>query len=409
MSRLLVKAAILTATTTSLVLSGCEKNSNASKLSLGYSTLKATSATQERIQIVPVIAREESNYVRLTGSLQADEKSDVASRVGGIVLESRFERGSVVNKGDVLIKLDPTDAENQLAEGLAGLEELEVRLGLENGKPFNVATQPEVKTAKAALDLALANFKRDQELFNRKIMAKADFDRTSSEYDAAQERYNQSWHQAAQLYQSYKTAQTRLRTLRKAVEDTSITAPFSGIVMERTASVGERVVTQPMGSSGGKIATLVKIDPLRLVLTVPEQSVAAVKLGLPVEFTVEAYPNRVFQGKIIHIAPALESSSRSLTVEARVDNPTMELHPGFFASARLLLPERTEAIYVPTSAVRRANDVARLFVAQDGVARETIVETGDTSGSVIRVLSGVQKADQVVADAINVTDGTSIK
>jgi RND family efflux transporter MFP subunit len=395
----------------SILLAGCPV-AKKEKVKLGFAdedTTATTTHTTGTVELISVQVAQEPEYLRLTGSLVADEKSEVATNVGGIVQEVLVERGAVVDRGDVLVRIDPVDAENRLAEGTAGVEELAARLGMRdpNRETFDPAEQPEVHVAKAGLDLAAANYQRDADLFQKRVIAKADFDRSKSEYDAAKERHQQAWHQSNQLFFSLKTARVRLRSLQKSLEDTTVTAPFAGMVAEKHTAPGEMLMSGPMG--GSKVVTLVKIDPLRLVLSVPAQYVASVQAGQVVEFVVEAFPGKTFQGEVTYVAPALEQASRSLTVEAIVPNADQGLRPGLFATARLMLPSRHQVFYVPESAVRRSGDISRVMVVRDSIAREQVVTVGDTTDGRVRVRTGLAEGDIVVADASAVTDGMKVR
>lgn len=406
------------------LLAGCG-NRKAEKIQLGYAGQTSapaaaaedapTSATgpvqvaREHVPVVPVDVVQENGQVRLTGSLLADEQSEVASRAGGIVESILVDRGSVVRKGDVLVKLDSVNARNALAEGLASVQELAVRLGIRNPEDrFDPAQQPEVKSAKAALDLAEVTFKRNADLHARRVIATAEFDRAKSDYESARQHYEQAWHQAAQLYQSYRTALVRLRSLRQAVEDTVVTAPFDGLVAEKHVAPGE-MLGGAGGGAGSRVVTLLRIDPLRLMITVPARHITQVRPGQQVRFQVDALPGQTFTATVTRVSPALEAESRSLTVEARVDNPDRQLRPGMFATAQLLLPQQKPSLYVPPSAVRRQGEIARVYVVEDGVVREKIVTVGETTDGRVQVTTGLEAGDRVIADAAQASDGMRVQ
>ncbi len=386
-------------------------SNNGEKAALG--ALKAESPAQQEsgnkaAPTAKVESVEQDNVLRLTGSLQADEKSDVASSTNGIIEKIFIDRGSVVEKGATLLQVDPADVKNVLDEGVAAVEELKVRLGLKDSKePYDVENQPEVKMAKAALELTEVNFKRYENLHQQGALSKAEYDRMRCEYNSAQQRYEQAKYQMRQLYQSYLTAQTRLKTIRKALDDTTVIAPFSGYVTERYVNVGERVTTNPMGQ-GSKIATLVKLDPLRLALTVPQQNADAVKPGQTVSFRVDTLPDKVFTGEIKYIAPSVESMSRSMTVEALVANPEHVLHPGMFVSAELSLPEKAMRLFIPSSAAVRQGDIVKVFVVRDKVAYEQVVSLGSAQGDRVEVTSGLKADELVVTAPERVHDGDRV-
>ena len=150
---------------------------------------------------------------------------------------------------------------------------------------------------------------------------------------------------AAQQYQSLLAARARVTLAAKALADTSVRAPFAGVVAERTVSVGDYV------TKGIKVATVVRITPLRVRLTIPEQFVSVVGVGQPVAFAVDAYPGREFEGTVQYVSPGLEANQRALTVEASVPNPDGALKPGLFATARIEQPQKTPAVLVPAAAV----------------------------------------------------------
>lgn len=394
---------------TLLTVTACNGKTEKSQLGFADET-QTTSSTQSvvRVTTAPVRVSQKQTAISLTGSLEGDERAKVACRVAGIVQEIYVERGSLVKKGDRLLQLDPVDARNSLAEGEAAAAELRVRLGLKEGDsaPFVAEEMPEVKAVKASLDLAELNFKRFEELNNQKVLAKSEFDRARSERDASREQYKQTLRQATQLYQSYKTALTRLTTLRQGLTDTLVTAPFDGIVAEKLVSTGEHV---DLMMGGGRVIELVKVNPLRLALTVPQQYADQVSQGQTVAFSVDGFPGETFQGRVTYIGPSLEAASRSLKVEALVENPDHRLRPGFFATANLGLGQESSIVLAPESAISRDGDVTRVFVVQEGKAHERIVTTGEAKDGFVEILNGLTQQDRVVTSPSSVPDGATVQ
>ena len=195
---------------------------------------------------------------------------------------------------------------------------------------------------------------------------------------------------------------THLVTLRKAVDDCTIRAPMDGWVAERNIAVGERIIAL---FPGAKLVTLLRIDPLRLALTVPQQEMAQIKIGQTVTFQTDAFPGRRFTAAVRYISPAVTADNRSLCVEALVPNPKAELLPGLFATAELQLDKKQTELYVPASAVCNRGDVAAVFVVRGGAVREQIVSLGDREGSRIRILTGLAAGDVVAASPEGLHDG----
>jgi len=361
-------------------------------------------ASELRKQPVEAVVR--NLTLRLTGSLAADDKSEVGSNAAGNVAETRVDRGSFVKKGDVLVQIDPRDAQNALAEGMNAAEELRVRLDLDEGQQFRVDDVPEVAAAKIAMDLAEKTLHRDEKLQKQNAISLETFDQAATEYRSAVQRYYLARRVARQLERCYRSAVTHLDTLRKAVDDCTIRAPMDGWVAERSISVGERIIAM---FPGAKLVTLLRIDPLRLSLTVPQQEMARIKVGQAVTFQTDAFPGRQFTGTVRYISPIVTADSRSLCVEAIVPNPKAELLPGLFVTAELQLNEKQTELYVPAVAVCNRGDVAAVFVVRDDAVREQIVSLGERDGSRIRVLSGLAAGDVVATNTAGLHDGDAIR
>ena len=208
-----------------------------------------------RLETVAATVVSRSDVLRLAGSLAADELSAVAANTGGIAAEIRVDRGSFVRKGDVLVVLDATDARNKLAEGQALLEELRARLGLDGDlAAFDPEDQPEVRLAHASANLAAANLQRAKLLFPTKSIAQAEYEQMQAEAELAEQRRRQAGLQVRQAYQACKTAEAKLTILKKAVDDTTIRAPFDGWIAERLVSVGEQSERQLVAPSPRRCA-----------------------------------------------------------------------------------------------------------------------------------------------------------
>jgi RND family efflux transporter MFP subunit len=379
------------------------------KAALGFigKSDKNKAGAAARTPIVAAQLIERSDILRLTGTLMADERASVASNISGIAADVRVDRGSVVRKNDVLVQIDPTDAKNKLTEGLAMLDELKARLGLtDNMENFNPEDEPEVRVAKASADLAAANLKRANEMYTRKVISAEAYDQTRTEAELATQRYRLAQFQIRQAYQLCKTAEAKLAILEKAVADTTIRAPFDGWVAEKLVAVGEQISS---GMQATNVVTLVRIDPLRLSLTVPQQDISDIQPGQTVRFQVDSFPDQTFTATVRFIAPIVASDTRSMIVEAVVPNPEHMLRPGLFAIAELVLPKKKSIVFVPQNAVERTGDVGRVFVVHDGVAREQIVALGELVGEKVEIRSGLTGKEQLVAHPEKVQDGEAIR
>jgi len=332
-------------------------------------------------------------YLRVTGSLSADEHADVAAEIGGRVVGTPVERGTRVTAGAVLVRLSATEADASLREAQANAGQLEARLGLATGQPFDPARVPDVLNAKASLDWAEADFARIRSLLDQKVVSQAEYDQKLTQVQAARQQYQLAQNVAQQSYRSLEAARARVDLARKAAADTVVRAPFAGIVAERFVGTGDYV------SRGTKVATVVRIDPVRVELTVPEQYLSQVSTGQPVRLTVDAYPNDVFTAKVRFVSPALKSDQRALTVEAIAPNADGRLKPGLFATALLQHPAPASAMLVPASAVETIAGTSRVYVIAAGEKiEERIVTLGEKVGDRVELATGVKAGERVAAN-----------
>jgi len=280
-------------------------------------------------------------------------------------------------------------------------------LGLNgNMAEFNPEDEPEVRLAKASADLAASNLRRAKDLISRKVISTESFDQTQTEYELALQRYRQSKLLIQQAFAACQTAMTKLAILEKAVDDTTIRAPFDGWVAEKLVSVGEQISS---GMQATKVVTLVRIDPLRLSLTVPQQDIGRIRQGQPVQFHVDSYPDRTFTASVRFIAPVVTSDTRSMVVEALAPNPDGLLRPGLFATAELELRDQALAVYAPSHAVQKTGEVGHVFVVRDGAAHEQIVALGAEEKGKVEILSGLTGKEILVVNPATVHDGDKVR
>ena len=340
----------------------------------------------------------------MTGTLLADEQAEVSAETAGRVIETPVERGSRVSRGAVLVRIAQEETSAQLVEAEANAAQLEARLGLAPGQAFDATRVPDAMNAKAALDLAEAEFARIGSLLEQKVVSKSEYDQRKTQVEAARQQYQMAQNVAQQSYRSLEAARARVVLARKASADASIRAPFSGQVAERIVSVGDYV------TRGARVATVVRVDPMRVELTIPEQSVSLIKVGQPVRVTVEAYPGETFTATVRYVSPSLRPDQRALTVEALADNPDGRLKPGLFATALIQQPRSAPALLVPATAIETVAGTSRVYAVKGDKVEERIVTLGETVGSQVEVTSGLSNGDTVASEPKGrLTDGALVR
>jgi len=374
-----------------------------------YSTSKAV------VRDVPV-------YIQATGSFIAEDSSDVAPAIGGRVAATPVEIGDFVRKGQILCRLEERDAQLRLDQARAGLEQAKFllrqaqsRVGLTGDGKFDPEAVPEVASAQAAYQSALASAKlaaadarRYENLVKSGDVSQSAYEKFKTQQETAEAAANSARRQyeaqvnaARQNFRAIEASQASLSAsesqhalAQKNLEDTSIRAPFDGFITDRPVSVG-----QWLGTSS-KVATLVRISTVKLRLQIPEQQAALVKSGMAVTARVAAYSDRDFAGKVIAVVPSVDSNSRAFTAEARFDNPKAELRPGMFANAKVMLRNSERAVFVPSKAVFYDNttDANHIYSVVNGAAQLNVVLKGDADGDQVRILSGLEGNETVVVD-----------
>lgn len=374
--------------------------------------------TAVEVSTTPAILRQLPRYFEATGSLAANEQTDVAPETSGKVAAVGVDMGSYVRRGQMIVKLDDADfriklqqAQAQLDQAKATLRQNEAKIGLRPGQKFNPENVPEVGAARAALDLAEKNLRRYEKLIESGDISRAAYDQQRSQRDQLREQYEVAIHQAQQNYAAVANAQgvvdaaqTQVALAKRNLNYTVVISPMAGYVSDRTADVGEYVSPQQ------KVATIVSLNPLRVRIDIPEQAIPRVHVGESVSVTVAAYTDRSFAGHIARVSPSVSATSRTLTVEAEVDNPRGELKPGQFATVRILLPQSEPAVLVPQRAVRTISGASYVFVIKNGRAEQRLVQTGQTEGDLVEVKSGIS-ADEAVAtsNVDQLSDGMAVK
>jgi RND family efflux transporter MFP subunit len=385
------------------------------------------------VDTAAVTSRQISRSVYVTGTLAADETSNLASTGGGQVRATPAAAGSYVREGDVLVELDPADAKLRLVQAKAALEQAAVALRqaqtsmilAADGK-FDPTQQPEVIGAKAAADtsenqakLAKQNLARYTNLMQTGDISNSAFEQAfqqsvmaGEQSKSAEQAYLSTLNRAKGSYQGLDSlkaandaASAQLALAQRALDATAIRAPFSGMLVARLVAAGEYV------PPGGRVATILKTNPLQLQAQIPEAESALMRTGLHVTIRVAAFGEREFTGVVQSVGGAVDPASRTSMVQARIENGEGQLRPGMFASGRIALAAQETALFVPRSAVLSAGSgtATVVYSIASGTARAVLVRTGERSGDLLQIVSGLA-ANQVVATegAQNLYDGAAV-
>jgi membrane fusion protein (multidrug efflux system) len=320
----------------------------------------ATAAATERA--MPIV-------VRATGTFVADESSDVTPQTSGSVIETPVGVGDLVKVGQMIVRLDERNAALDLNHAQAALE------------------QAQAQAQNARVEAA-----RHAELVESGDISRSAYEKLTTQLAVAQAGVAQ--------------AKARVASAEKAREDTKIKAPFGGHVSARPIAVGEYVTTS------SKVATIVRIDPIKLALQVPEGQAAQLRPGMPVRAEVSAYPGAIFKGAVSARNVAIDPNSRAMTIEVSFRNQDSRLAPGMFGNAEVLLPATERAVYVPREAIRPfANGESSVVYVIDGdTARVRIVQPAQAEDGLVRIHTGVEAGALVATSNLDkLFDGAAVR
>jgi multidrug efflux pump subunit AcrA (membrane-fusion protein) len=370
------------------------------------------------VTTVPAILRELPRFFEATGSLTGDETTDIAPSVAGKVVLVGVEMGSFVKRGQTIVRLDDVDArlrvqqaQAQVEQSKAALRQAEEKVGVRPGQSFDLNKVPEVANARLAFELAEKNLRRAEKLIESGDISRSVYDQQKAQRDQLKEMYESALSLARQNYAAVMTAranvanaESQLNLAKRSLSYADVFSPIDGFVSERTADLGEYV------SPTTKVATVVRINPLRVRIDIPEQAIPEVRVGQSVSVTTSAWPDKNFSGRIARISPNVTPTSRTLTVEAEIENGSGVLKPGQFATVRILQARSEPALLVPARAVRTESGVSRVFVIKDGRALERVVQLGQADGDLVEIKGGIAADEPVATSNVELlSDGMAVR
>ncbi|HYY95603.1 MAG TPA: efflux RND transporter periplasmic adaptor subunit [Pyrinomonadaceae bacterium] len=351
-----------------------------------------------RVAEIPVGAS-----VSVTGTLAAQDEATLSVKVPGRLGAVAVDLGSVVRRGQVVAQVEPQDYKLRVQQSEAALQQARARLGLApegDDDRVDLEKTGTVRQARAVLEQERENRKRVVALVEQGVVPRAEFDTADANFKVAESKYQDALEEIRNRQGVLAQRRSELAIARQALADTTVVAPFDGVVQEKRASVGEYL------AAGAPVVTIVRVNPLRFRGEVPEREAESVRAGQPVRVTVEG-DARLYAGRIVRLSPTINQQNRVLVVEAEINNPG-SLRPGGFARAEIVTNSGDTAVTVPPSAVVTFAGIEKVITVEDGKAKEKPVTTGRRADTWTEVLSGVGVGDSVVIDPGNLQSGQAV-
>jgi RND family efflux transporter MFP subunit len=343
-----------------------------------------------RARVVAVKTREVQRTVQSVGSCHAFEEVTVGSEVDGRVQQVFVDIGDKVDEGRALARIVPLELSLDVDEQRASLKQIESRLTDPDGAPIAKADEAaEVRKADADRADARQKYDRAKELMAEGLISKSTFEEVESRQNSTRAAYDMALQNVRNLQAQAAQRTASLARAGKKLGDATIRAPFAGEIRQRLVSPGQYVKIQT------PVMVLVDTDPIRVRLNVPEKVAGWIAVGQVVKVQVEAYPGREFAGKVSRMSPSVDMQTRTLEVEALLDNKDGLLKPGFFARAEIVSNHLDRALVVPQEALRYLYGVYKIYRVENKTLHETEVKLGSREGSEVEIESGLDAGARV--------------
>lgn len=366
-----------------LSLTGCNKEAAApaARKESGPLKVKAAEAREKVIK----------RTVESVGTLFPLDETIVSAEIDGRVDRVDVDLGDFVNKGQMMVHISDEEQRYLLAQNEAQLRSSLERLGLskETDRVQDVKTTPDVRRAEADLFDAEQRYKRTRELRDQGIGAQADLDQAQARFNSAKAGLDSVVNQTRNLIQEVERFKAVVDLQRKKLRDTTVYAPFAASIKERQVTVGQFV------RANTPLMTLVKTDPLRLRLDVPERMAPWVKVGQVAQVEVEAFEGQKFNGKIWRVSPTVDQAKRTFVAEALINNPGMRLKPGSYARARIPTDKAETIILLPSRAVQYVLGSNKAYVIKEGVIEAREIKVGERFDGEVEILEGISAGETV--------------
>ena len=293
------------------------------------------------------------SIVRAVGTLTAEASATLRAELPGQIVGVHFSEGQPLAKGAKLFSIEAT------------------------------VLEAEVNEARANANRSEAALQRAQELAAKQLVSRTDYDTARANYDVDV---------------------ARLRSSQARLSKTVIRAPFDGFVGLRRINIGD------YATIGQELVDVVQLDPLRVDFSVPETLLPKMRPELQIEVTVDAYPDEIFAGQIIAVAPKSDVQGHSLEVRASLPNAELKLRPGLFVRVNISLGVKSNAIVIPEQAIWPIGESKTVYVVVDGKAQQRVVRLGDRKPGAVEIVAGLEAGEIIVtAGQMRLYDGIAVR
>ncbi len=320
------------------------------------------------VTIAPVEVRDLPITLRAPVDLRPLAVADVGSKTLGYLDAVLVDRGDRVHRGQLLALVRPSDLPDQLAAARGALAQ-----------------------AESSRVLARTNFDRARALAPSAVVSQQELQQAQSALASAEA--------------SEVGSRAQIAALGVRLGETRIVSPLTGVVAARRLDPGSLV-----GPATGNILTVVRIDVLRVFISLTERNAGSVTIGKEAFVELDAFPGRRFHGKVSRVAPGFDPTTRTLEAEVQLPNESGDLRPGMYGRATLMLDRHPRAMVIPAGAVQIADERHFVFVHAAGAVRRTEVQIGFAAEELLEVTRGLSPGAEIVVNGVDlVFDGAKVR
>ncbi len=330
----------------------------------------------QSLEVVPVVSSTVERKLRLPGELLPYLKVDLHARVTGFVENVEADRGSVVHKGQLLVRLVAPEMVAQIAEAQARFQAVESQRA--EAEARLVAAQSTFERLRAASSTPGAVAGNELVLAEKTVEAARALGKALESSSAA--------------------AQASVRALREIEGFLNVAAPFDGVITARFAHPGA-LVGPAAGAANGPLLTLEQNSRLRLVVAVPETDASSIPLGARVSFLLPAHPGQTFTGVVARSANSMDAKTRTMPVELDVSNSKGLLAPGMYPEVQWPARRSRPSLLVPPTAIVTTTERSFVIRVRDGRAEWVDVARGIPSGALVEVYGSLHAGDTILRRA----------
>jgi RND family efflux transporter MFP subunit len=357
--------------------------------------LKNNIQSVELTEVQQINNQQQSAVLNASGYVTPKQRATVAAKVTGRVSELFIDEGMNVQKGQVLARIDSTDAQRQIDAAKADV----------------IVAEAGITDLKVNRDAAQRNLNRLKEIYNKGLLSQQDLDNSQTAFDSFNARIETARKQI-------EAARARLKIYEQDLDNYTIRAPFDGIVVSKDAQIGEMV--SPISAGGGftrtGIATIVDMNSLEIEVDINEAYIARVIVGQKVEATLDAYPEWKIPASVRTVIPTADRQKATVKVRITFDKLDPKILPDMGIKVAFLEEKKQDAesgrprLSLKSSAILNIDSHTYVYVYKSGVLEKREIKTAESKNDITEVLSGLSAGDQIVdnpSDRLN--DGSTVK